>query len=143
MIVGMKRIAAAATALSVYLSSISSAFAQDRNILNVNIGTPRVGGKNVGIGSDVTIAQLISNALAIIYIVAALAVLFMLVVGAFQWITSGGDKENVEKARKRITSALIGLAILALALFITIVVGQVLNINLLELGSLPTLNQKP
>jgi hypothetical protein len=31
--------------------------------------------------------------------------------GAFQWVTSGGDKEAVSKAQKRITNALIGLLI--------------------------------
>ncbi|MDP3758412.1 MAG: hypothetical protein Q8Q86_01725, partial [Candidatus Daviesbacteria bacterium] len=67
--------------------------------------------------------------------------LFMLIIGAFQWITSGGDKEGVESARKRITHALIGFAILALAFLIVQVVGQVVNINILDIQSLPVLGQ--
>lgn len=39
----------------------------------------------------------------------------MLIIGAFEWITSGGDKEAVGKARNRIINALIGLAVLAVA----------------------------
>ncbi|OGD10146.1 hypothetical protein A2397_03830 [Candidatus Amesbacteria bacterium RIFOXYB1_FULL_44_23] len=31
--------------------------------------------------------------------------------GGVQWIMAGGDKDSVEKARKKITTALIGLAV--------------------------------
>lgn len=96
-------------------------------------------GLNSGISADTSLGTLVINALKIIYIIASLAVLFMLVFGAFQWITSGGDKEAVQKARSRITNALIGLAILALALFITVLVSSVLNINILNLDKIPTL----
>jgi hypothetical protein len=74
---------------------------------------------------------LIGNAIKIVFIVAALAVLIMLIIGAFQWIVSGGDKEKVGQARGRITSALIGFAILALAFVIVTVVGNIFNFNLL------------
>lgn len=95
-----------------------------------------------GVNPYTPVGQLLTNALTIIFVIAALAVLFMLIIGAFNWIISGGDKEKVEGARKRITNALIGLAILALAFLITVVVGQILSINILDLKSLPTLSQK-
>jgi len=37
----------------------------------------------------------------------------MLVWGGIQWVTSGGDKENTQKARDRITHALVGVALIA------------------------------
>lgn len=35
----------------------------------------------------------------------------MLLWGGFSWVTAGGDKDGVDKARKKITGALIGLAL--------------------------------
>lgn len=84
----------------------------------------------VGIGATTSLGVIINNIFIIIFIVAALAVLFMLVIGAFQWIMSGGDKEAVGNARKRITNALIGLAILALAFFIITIIGRILNFDI-------------
>ena len=94
-----------------------------------------------GVNPSTPVGTVLTNALTIIFVIAALAVLFMLIIGAFQWITSGGDKEKVGAARGRITNALIGLAILALAFLITVVVGQIVNINILDLKSIPTLDQ--
>ena len=94
-------------------------------------------GEGAGIYASPT--QVLTSAFRIIFVVAALAVLFMLIMGAFQWITSGGDKEAVAKARGRIVNALIGLVILALAFVIVRVVGGVVNINLLG-GTIPSLN---
>ncbi|MDO8498584.1 MAG: hypothetical protein Q7S44_02255 [bacterium] len=92
-----------------------------------------------GIAPGTSVGTVLSSALTIVFVVAALLVLFMLVIGAFQWITSGGDKEAVGKARGRITSALIGLVILALAFLIVKVVGQIVNINILDLKTIPDL----
>ncbi len=69
-----------------------------------------------GFGS---ISSFISNALVLVFAIAAFIVLIMLIIGAFEWITSGGDKENVAKARNRIINALIGLVILAIAFAMT------------------------
>lgn len=130
----MKKIAAIAASVG-YLVTTVSAFAQTP----VQIGvTPPA----LGISPTLAVGTLIANALTIIFVVAALLVLAFLIMGAFQWITSGGDKDAVGKARSRITHALIGLAILALAFLITRVVGQVVNIDILNLKSLPTLGQQ-
>lgn len=97
---------------------------------------------NVGIIPTTPIGTILSNALIIIFIFAALLVLFYLIWGAFDWITSGGDKEKVGSARKKIYAALIGFAILALAFLIVTVVGQILKINIFSLKFIPTLDAK-
>lgn len=58
-----------------------------------------------------SVRQLIYVGLELIFISAAILSFFNLLIGGLQWITSGGDKEGVEKARKKITAALVGLAI--------------------------------
>ena len=96
----------------------------------------------VGISASTGVGTIVSNVFTIIFIIAVLIVVFMLVIGAFQWIMSGGDKEAVGNARKRITHALIGLAILSLAWFIVTIVGGILGINVLNITktSIPTLS---
>ncbi|MBI4066794.1 hypothetical protein HY407_00270, partial [Candidatus Gottesmanbacteria bacterium] len=53
-----------------------------------------------------TLGNAINNVLTVAFAVAVLVVLVMLILGAFEWITSGGDKEAVGKARGRIINAL-------------------------------------
>ena len=62
-----------------------------------------------------SIGDFITKVLTFSFVIAVLLVLVMLVWGAFEWISSGGDKEAVGKARNRIINALIGLAVLAVA----------------------------
>ena len=59
------------------------------------------------------------------FVVAGLLAVLYLLLGAMAWITSGGNKENVDKAREKIQAALIGLIILFLILTIVGVVEQI------------------
>lgn len=72
----------------------------------------------------------IQNVLTVAFGIAAIAVLIMLVWGAFEWIFSGGDKDSVGKARSRIINALIGLAVLAVAYALGRVAAQFLGFDL-------------
>lgn len=132
----MKKFVAISTALG-YLITAGIVRAQSPSPISINLPT------NFGVPGNTEPGDLIANALKIIFLVASLVVLFMLVIGAFQWITSGGDKEAVGKARGRITHALIGLAILALAVLIVTVVARLLNINTPFQANIPTLVNKP
>ncbi len=71
----------------------------------------------------------LSRAIQLAYMVAAVIFVFMVMAGAIQWILSGGDKEAVEKARKRITHAIIGITLLALTFVILRVLGQALGFS--------------
>lgn len=81
-------------------------------------------------GGACAINQVLTNAIILIYQIAIILFLFMLLFSALQWIISGGDKEKVAAARGRITSAVIGLAILGLAWVITSVLGNVIGVPL-------------
>ncbi len=112
-----------------YIASSTTTFAQTSTI---QLKRPDVGGRPVGYGD---INDFITKAMQLIFILAVVAVLVMLVWGGVQWILSGGEKEAVGEARKRIVNALIGLAILAVAFAIAQVAGTFLGINIF--GSLP------
>ena len=123
----MRKISSLATSLT-YLLSAPLAFAQNQ----IQI-TPTNGGYN-------NITDFINAALRLAFIVALLIVLIMFVWGAIEWIASGGDKEAIDKARKRITNALIGLVILAVAFAVVNLAGTFVGINLLGVFTIPSPN---
>lgn len=65
----------------------------------------------------------LNNLITLIYMVAAVVFVFMLLISAFQWLSSGGDKEKVAGAQRRITNAIIGIVLFAIAFAILRVVG--------------------
>ncbi|TAK04948.1 DUF4215 domain-containing protein [Patescibacteria group bacterium] len=79
-------------------------------LAQVNTGlTPDVEGA-LGLGTTdvrVTVARIIRNFMGLLGIVAVLLILY----GGFLWMTAAGNEEQVDKARKVIISAVIGLAI--------------------------------
>jgi len=80
------------------------------------------------IGNDQTgaegISNFLSNAVTLIYSIAAVVLVFMLLWGAFDWMTSGGDKEKIAAAQKRILNAVIGIILFAVAFAVIAVLGQ-------------------
>jgi hypothetical protein len=117
----------------VFLAQATSVFAAT----DITIVSPRQ-----GIGPNANVGFVFSNIITIIFVVAVLMVLLYLILGAFGWITSGGDKEKVGKARGMILNALIGLAVLALAFVLWTIVGKIVNVNTSTL-SLPGLGDDP
>jgi len=97
----IKKIARFATTAGLTLASVSPAFAQ-------NVGIPQPPGVKIE-----NIGTLISGAIGVALLVAAILVFVMLIWGGFTWISSGGDKAKTEEAKTRITNALIGLAVIA------------------------------
>lgn len=95
--------------------------------LDINIKAPtREGGEAIGY-SD--LGAFITNALQVAFIAAVIMVLAFLVWGSFDWITSGGDKEAVGKARSKIINALVGMAVLAIAFAIFSLASQFLGFD--------------
>lgn len=65
-----------------------------------------------------------SNLITLFYVISMVVLIFMIVWGAFDWITSEGDKEKVGGARNKIINAIIGVMLLAAAFGIIRVLGQ-------------------
>lgn len=66
---------------------------------------------------DIVSENIVPFAINILFFLILLASLIMLIVGGITWITSGGEKEAMTKAKGTITYALIGL-VLGLASFL-------------------------
>lgn len=114
-----------------FLYSSSSAMAQ--------IGISRSGQGDRGItlpaNSGEGLKSLITNTITLFFSVGAIGFIIMFLWGAVDWILSGGDKEKIAGARKRITTAIIGLVLLSLTFVIMVVVGQILGIDALKSGT--------
>ena len=79
-----------------------------------------------GIGFGATgISLFLSNIIRLIFIAGSIIFVFLVVISAIQWMLSGGDKEAVANARKRLTFAIIGIALLALSFLIIGVIGRI------------------
>ena len=59
------------------------------------------------------------------FIIAGLIAIIYLLLGALSWITSGGNKESVDKAREKIQAAIVGLIVIFAVLAIIVVVENV------------------
>ena len=55
----------------------------------------------------------LGSLLSAVLFLGSILVLLYLIWGAIEWITSGGDKGKTEAARNKITSAVIGLIVIA------------------------------
>jgi hypothetical protein len=125
--------------LSLFLPSIHAQGANPagNNANTINIGN-QITGKNLGVpaapGTGI-IGTVTKNVISLFFAFGGLAVLIFFVWGAFDWIVSGGDKEKVAGARKKMTNSIIGLVLLALSYFIVGLVGDIVGFN--PLGDLP------
>lgn len=72
----------------------------------------------------------VSRIAGTILVIAAVAALIYLVYGGLSWVLSSGDKGNIENARNRITNALLGLGVTAVAWAIFLLVDYFLGLGI-------------
>lgn len=75
------------------------------------------------------INHLIRLGINLLFIVGAVSTLFFVIWGAIDYISAGTRKEGAAEARKKITYALIGLALLGLSFFIVRLVGNIVGLG--------------
>ncbi len=63
-------------------------------------------------------SELLSFMIRFFFVIAGLAALFYMLWGAFSWVVSGGESDAVEKARSKITAAVIGVLLIVATLAI-------------------------
>ncbi len=86
------------------------------------------------------LGKLISGLLGVLLVAGFLLAFMTLLISGIQWITSGGDKQALEKARGGITNAIMGLVIVAAAWAIMTLIGNFLGINITAL-EIPRIDQ--
>jgi cytochrome bd-type quinol oxidase subunit 2 len=79
-----------------------------------------------------SLSNIFSNVLGVMTIVGGLMFVLYFVLGGISWLTSGGEREKVEKAKKQMTNAAIGLIVVVASYAIAFIVGKVLGIEILD-----------
>lgn len=82
-----------------------------------------------GPGSIGSFASLLNIVVPLLIIGAALLLLFMLLRGAFIWLTAGDNPENVKNAQKTITFAIFGLIVVVCSFLLVKLIGIIFNID--------------
>ncbi len=80
-------------------------------------------GGSIGLGTA-DLKETVLNIIQWILGILALVAVVMIIIAGFQWMTAGGSEEKVEKAKKIITAAVIGLIVVLLAWAIVIFVAN-------------------
>lgn len=65
-----------------------------------------------------SLADILTFMIRLFFVIAGLFALLYLLMGALSWVTSGGNKENVEKAQQKIQAAVIGVILIVAVLSI-------------------------
>lgn len=101
-----------------------------KNLLAQKIENP-VGPSGFTGGADF-FSSLIPSLIRFGFLVGVLVFFFILLAGAIQWMTSGGDKAAIEAARGRITNAIVGIVLLFGILAILVAIGRFFGLDILE-----------
>ncbi|MEK7573679.1 MAG: hypothetical protein AAB531_04610 [Patescibacteria group bacterium] len=94
-----------------------------------------IGGKTIDAPSQIpqggtdTGQRIIQTGITLLFIFAIILALIYLIQGGIQWMTSGGDKQQLDQARLRITYAIIGLIIVLGGFFIVNFVFNFFNLS--------------
>lgn len=93
---------------------------------NINIGDETK--SRVAINTD--LGSFVSKSFSAVILVAGLATFMYLIYGGLSWIMAGGDKGKLEEARAKITNGIVGLAIVASAWAIYLLVDYFFGIGI-------------
>lgn len=88
----------------------------------------------IGKGEGVDIINLfLGNIIAVLLIIGVIVAFVFIIIGAIQWMTAGNDKAQMESARGKVVSAIVGLVILFSVFAIMKLIGAFFGIEQLKL----------
>ncbi len=76
------------------------------------------------------LSDIINFGISALFFIGIIVTLVFLIRGGIIWITSGGDKEKLDKARKTIIYAIIGIIVILLSFVIVSTVGSIMGISI-------------
>lgn len=130
----VKKLFTSISGLFAYLSLPLVAFAQSPSPVSIDPCTNASGiSKTLCDLSGNNIGNTIKNIVVFFVMLAFVIALIYLLYGGIKWITSKGDKTEVEAARNHIIAALIGLILVILAVFLVSVVLAIFGISFSDL----------
>lgn len=76
----------------------------------------------------------LSNIIGVLTVVAGITFTVYFFLGAFKWITAGGDSGRVQKARDEMVNGVIGLIVIVAAYGVVGLIGTIVGIRILNPG---------
>lgn len=76
-----------------------------------------------------TLEKIISSTIGFLSIVAVVWFAIQVILAAYKYISSNGDKGKIEEARKAITNGILGITIALIALFLVSLIANLLGID--------------
>jgi hypothetical protein len=83
--------------------------------------------------SNIRVSGIVSTIINILLGGAGIISFIYLLWGGWAWIMSGGDKDALERARKRVTTSLVGLAIVFSSYALLYLLRSFFGVNLIQL----------
>lgn len=80
-------------------------------------------------GTNATISYIVSDLLPYVFVLAGILLLFFLIAGGLEMMTSAGNPKSSASAKEKITAALVGFIIIFAAYWITQLLQAILGIN--------------
>jgi membrane protease YdiL (CAAX protease family) len=80
------------------------------------------------------VLEIFRNGYTILLLITVVLSLIFIILGAISWITSEGDKQKLDSARKKITWAVGGLIVAFLSFAIVATLGYLFDVELLNFG---------
>lgn len=78
---------------------------------------------------------IISVTIGVMTVAGGIWFIFQIFAGAFQWLSSGGEKQALQNAQKRIVNAVVGLLTIVLAYLFIAIIGRILGFNILTVAT--------
>lgn len=100
---------------------------------NAEISNPALSQKLQSWSGIKFLQEFLPNLITFGLVLAIVAAFFFLVLGGIKWITSEGDKERLDQAKKTITAALIGLVLVFALWAILQLLGNFFGIDLIKI----------
>jgi len=79
---------------------------------------PPAGVKDIADNPVGGVGKLLSTGIQLFFLVASIALLTYLLWGAYDWVTSGGEKEKLTKAQLKIVNAVVGMLLMVVAMVV-------------------------
>lgn len=83
-------------------------------------------------GAASAFASIISKIIGVMTVVAGIWFFFILLIGAFGFLSAGGDPEKIKSASQRIGNGLTGLIVIVLAYAFISLIGRMLGLDILN-----------
>lgn len=92
--------------------------------------------QSAGGGATGRFTQILSGIVTALTIFGGLAFLFWFIVGALQWTSSGGNPEQMNKAKSQMSTAVAGLFVLILSTAVVWLLGKITGLDIINIEAL-------